>query len=86
MIAHGERLVITMGDDGPIVESLWRGAPHNRNECPHCDKSVMRTAVVNLVYSFMTCDCDQVNFQHLVERLWHPACYIAWTGLAEADE
>ncbi len=72
-----ERLVITIGDDGPIVESLWRGVPHNRNVCPHCGESVMRTAIVNLVYSFMPCRCDQAAYEHLVERLWHPPCYTA---------
>lgn len=73
-----ERVVLTQGDDGWIVESLWRGVPHSRNECPECGRSVMRTAVANLVYVFMSCDCDQVDYPHVVERLWHPPCYVNW--------
>lgn len=74
-----ERLVITQGDDGPILESLWRGIPHNRNECPGCEGvrgSVMRVAIQKLVYSFEPCGCEEVGYSHLVERLWHPACYL----------
>lgn len=71
-----ERVVLTQGDEGWIVESLWRGAPHNRNECPGCGQSIMRTAIVNLVYTFMECGCDQATYKHLVERLWHPDCYV----------
>jgi hypothetical protein len=72
-----ERVVLTQGDDGWIVESLWRGVPHNRNLCPGCERdSIMRTAIVNLVYTFMPCECPEVEYRHLVERLWHPACYV----------
>lgn len=79
-----ERIVLTPGDGGWVVESLWRGVLHNRDDCPGCDRSVMRTAIVNLVYSFMECGCDKVEYPHLVERLWHPACYAAALAKWEA--
>lgn len=80
-----ERLVITHGDDGPIVESLWRGVPHNRNLCLGCDRSVMKIAIHRLVYTFEPCDCEEVSYHHLVERLWHPACYRANASPADPE-
>lgn len=78
-----ERIVLTPSEDGWIIESLWRGIEHNRDLCPGCSgDSVMRTAIVNLVYSFTPCECEAVGYRHLVERLWHPICYAATTELA----
>ena len=72
-----ERIVLTQTDGGWIAESLWRGVRHpGQDECPGCGKSTMRTAVINLVYTFMRCDCEQAEYVHLVERLWHPACIL----------
>lgn len=80
-----ERLVITQGDDGPILESLWRGVPHNRSLCPHCGDRIDRIPIHRLVYSFEDCACEDVGYKHLVERLWHPACYLL-AKIAEAGK
>ena len=80
-----ERLVITQGDDGPIVESLWRGAAHpGQRECPGCHASTDRIAIIKLMYVFRDCSCDQSNYTHLVEQTWHPTCFVA--ALAETGE
>ena len=45
--------------------------------CAECGKSVTHTALTDIVYSFITCDCDVWNFAHLVKVAWHKACFLS---------
>jgi hypothetical protein len=56
-----------------------RGAWHKHGEqtvCPGCGASCMSTAMVQIVYAFRVCDCGDPDYAHLVEQLWHGACYL----------
>lgn len=43
--------------------------------CPGCGKDCSRIALVSVVYTFETCECD--GSSHLVETIWHKDCYAA---------
>jgi hypothetical protein len=50
--------------------------------CPGCSESVDTTGLPELAYTFGTCTCDAAGYPHLVERIWHMACF----GDAAPDE
>lgn len=43
--------------------------------CPRCADPVMTVAMVNLVYTHEVCSCGTPNYAHLVETLYHRACF-----------
>lgn len=43
--------------------------------CPVCGEDCNKIALVKLIYKFETCDCDKASYVHLVETLYHDACY-----------
>jgi hypothetical protein len=69
-----ERIVIELGDEGWTASSLWRRDHPQRDNCPACGKTCLRTALINLAYVFTPCDCELVDYGHLYEQLWHLPC------------
>ena len=66
----------TSGED--LVRRLARPSQHPvGRECPGCGESVMRDALTVLLYAFDVCSCEFVDYEHLTERIWHRACYVA---------
>lgn len=59
---------------------------HNPNRhtvfqnCPMCGEDVSRIAVVKLIYTYATCECGEPDYTHLVEQLWHKACFLKQHG------
>lgn len=43
--------------------------------CGPCSLDVSRTALTELVYFFGECECEQVPYLHLTERVWHRSCF-----------
>ena len=53
---------------------------HNENDqrldiCHGCSAPLARTALTEIVRSWVACDCDRWHFTHLVYVAWHKACY-----------
>ena len=48
---------------------------HRRGECPKCGGDVSTIAITKIVYTHAACACGVPEFVHLVEVLWHRACY-----------
>lgn len=45
-------------------------------DCGVCGKDCLRTAMVDLVYTFEPCKCDiEPRYEHLVEHLYHRRCF-----------
>lgn len=42
--------------------------------CPGCEADVSIEGVVDLAYTFRTCECGTPDYAHIVEQLWHLAC------------
>jgi hypothetical protein len=56
----------------------WTDHGHTRaRACGGCGKDLMRTGLPELVYSFEVCDCGDPGYAHLIEQMWHRACFAA---------
>ena len=56
----------------------WMSEDHKQaGVCPGCKLNVINTAVVKLVYKPTECNCEKVEYTHLVDQLWHETCFIA---------
>lgn len=54
--------------------------------CPGCSTDLGPVAITKLVYSFVVCGCrKEVDYDHLIEQLWHRDCYLSTHGPADAD-
>jgi hypothetical protein len=56
----------------------------NRNHtklrsCGGCNENVSIIGITKLVYSFEVCGCDEWEYDHLVEQLWHRECFTLTT-------
>ena len=50
---------------------------HKKNyKCKVCGDDCGRIGMVNLVYVFETCVCEEAGYTHLVERLYHRNCFV----------
>ena len=47
----------------------------NQDACPECGKDT-NVAIVTLVYTFEVCKCGRPDYDHLIEQLWHRACFV----------
>lgn len=69
-----------MTDKAPeptIADLPMRWDDHERSRyCPDCDEQLDVVALIHLVYSFESCSCDQYDFDHLVEQMWHRRCFV----------
>jgi hypothetical protein len=63
---------LATGDDLAIG---WDRRHHIREDCPLCGDPVRTVAILNLVYTFEVCECGAPKYTHLVETLYHRACY-----------
>jgi len=45
------------------------------NVCAECNEPLSRTALTDIVYGYVACECDVWKFSHLVKVAWHKACY-----------
>ena len=45
--------------------------------CPKCGEDCGRVALVKLAYVFATCNCEQADYSHLVEQVYHRTCLSA---------
>ena len=45
--------------------------------CPTCGVDCSRQGITKLVYSHEVCSCDRWDYDHLVEQLWHRACFVS---------
>lgn len=63
-----------VGEDLP----LHRNHPFDLRwkTCPACKGDCAKTAVVDLVYAFVICDCAAASYKHLAEQLWHRRCFL----------
>lgn len=50
--------------------------------CPTCGQTCMYTGLTKLAYTFELCNCGVVEYEHLVEQLWHRGCLGAPPGEA----
>ena len=51
---------------------------HKRNQtCKICGEDCSKIAMVELVYVFEPCDCEEAGYTHLVEQLYHRHCFKA---------
>lgn len=63
----------------PTVSDLpLRWINHSRSRyCPNCAEQLDVVALTSLVYSFEVCSCDEHDYDHLVEQMWHRQCFTA---------
>lgn len=59
-----------------LIASFRAVHPYSRT-CGGCGEDITRTGITKLVYTFETCGCPRVEYEHLVERLWHRRCLAA---------
>lgn len=57
---------------GPLAS--WPSA-HRDTTCQVCHESVARSAIVDLLYGFVACGCEKHEYEHLVEVIYHRACF-----------
>jgi hypothetical protein len=69
-----EELARTLGRHLPLRPNHPRGT---RQRCPQCGGDCGRVAIADVVYVFDECSCPVVDYTHLVEQLWHRACFKA---------
>ena len=57
------------------------------NNCLGCGKSISRTALTELCYTFEVCPCNDYEYsgKHLGEAVWHKVCFLKIHGM-EAKE
>lgn len=60
-----------------LLQYLHRDRHHHQTLCPGCQESVSRCGIVDLAYAFDICSCDEADYDHLVERVWHLRCLTA---------
>lgn len=41
------------------------------NRCGICHADISRVAITELVYAFASCECDKVDYPHLIEVPYH---------------
>jgi hypothetical protein len=48
--------------------------------CPGCEKVADNVALAKLAYTFDACTCRDkgIDYDHIVEQLWHKACLVAY--------
>ncbi|MBV1929810.1 MAG: hypothetical protein KUG81_09915 [Gammaproteobacteria bacterium] len=66
----------------PTAEQLIEEVKHHPrgHGCPVCGEDCGPVAMVYLVYTFEPCDCDQANYVHLVEAVYHRQCFLGRFG------
>jgi hypothetical protein len=42
--------------------------------CPGCGTSLLDVEIIDVAYAFRECGCNERDYEHLVEQLWHLAC------------
>lgn len=47
-----------------------------RARCPVDDIDLMAVGLTDLAYTFEVCTCQAVDYDHLVQQLWHRSCFI----------
>jgi len=75
--SRGEEVIATHGAD---LVKILPGPHSHRHDCPECGQSIMQTAIVDLVYTFEVCTCDEVPYTHLMETIWHRRCFVPIGG------
>ena len=62
---------------GKVLFDFWeaRHGHDSADACPGCDAPVTTAGITKLVYTYEVCDCGFPDFDHLVETLWHRACF-----------
>lgn len=65
---------VTTGEE---LIATWPERHPRTSTCPACHSSVARVGIVELVYTFETCECDVADYVHLAERVWHHRCFAA---------
>lgn len=53
------------------VESHYTPRHQHFAVCPGCGADLMTAAIVDIAYTFATCECGKPEYPHLVEQLWH---------------
>jgi hypothetical protein len=63
--------------DAGLLFTWWEAKhDHGRPDaCPGCGAPMSTTGITRLVYTFEVCSCGEPGFDHLVETLWHRACF-----------
>lgn len=65
-------MTITNGEE--LALRLERNHRIDR-QCPVCSGPVSTIGIVHVVYAHEECTCDRVDYVHLIEVLYHRACY-----------
>lgn len=59
-----------------VVKS-WDDAHRERTKtCPGCGEDCSTVGIPMLVYTFEACGCDAVDYDHLIEQVWHGVCLV----------
>lgn len=63
---------------GKVLFDAWMARDrHGRSgDCPGCGGPTWTIGITKLAYTFEPCSCDQADFEHLVETMWHRACLV----------
>ena len=62
-----------VGADVPLMGNHPEG---DRRKCPIDGSDLMRVGITGLAYTFELCNCLAADYTHLVEQMWHRACFI----------
>jgi len=57
----------------------WAGGRARHRQaafCPACKVDLTRVGILDLIYAWEPCSCSKVEYDHLIEQLWHRSCFL----------